>query len=169
MGEFEFYKHFEGWLDSSGFPEIYRCVRIHGNLETDVIGVRRFKHAKPRAIAVEVKESDLDKALMQAWVRRPYFNKVYVGMALKKGSNDLGYVLYKIGQRFNYIVEHGIGLLFYDEARGLFQVVNAKTTQEPAGLDKMLASLPKMRSTYQGVETIQPNHMNLTLVPPAEV
>ena len=143
MSELDFYPLFEERLKLMGYEETYTQVRIHGNLETDVVGIKRFKEASPRAIAIEIKENDVDKVISQAIVRRHYFNKVYGAICLRKDEAYLGFIFYKIGQRFALLAKEEIGFLIYDEARQrIFEVVNAKM-QKAYGLEKVLKALPE--------------------------
>ena len=149
MSELDFYPLFAEQLKMMGYDEIYTQVRIHGNLETDVVGLKHFKRADTRAIAIEVKENDVDKVISQAVIRKHYFNKVYGAICLRKDEAYLGFIFYKISQRFALLAKEEIGFLIYDEARQrVFEITNAKF-HKASRLHEMLASLPA-----KGVEQI---------------
>jgi len=106
------------FLSRMGYNEIYESVRLPtlNNVEIDILGVRRYKKAKPRIAIIEVKESDVDRVISQALQRRTMANRVWIAMHLGK-EPILGYIIYKLSERREFLLKNGIGILIWDDVR----------------------------------------------------
>ena len=101
-----------------GYNEIHQEVRLPAlnNIEIDILGVRRYKNAPPRVAIIEVKESDVDRVISQALQRRTIANRVWIAIHLGK-EPLLGFIIYKLAERRDFLLKHQIGILIWDDVR----------------------------------------------------
>lgn len=116
--EFHFYQFFADWLmrhiENTGTDHKIRfCLRdtIH---EFDIVaGYKHKRTNKYTLYSIEVKMSDFNKALIQANVRRIWFDYCYFAFPLRYNI-DAAYLIHNYGKHFSVIKEFGLGVLFYD-------------------------------------------------------
>jgi len=77
-------------------------VRMINNVEVDVV----ITNGK-RSVGVELKESDYDKAIRQAIIRRPFFDYMYV--VLDMSVHSILEILRR--KRYSEVFDYGIGFI----------------------------------------------------------
>lgn len=149
MGELNFYSKFHACL-RLGCDEIYERVHINGKYETDLVGVKHYKHRPPRLTIIEVKESQFPKVVTQAYMRLLFAHRVYVGLAWKKDYRDFGYALYTYGQNWKTMRDAGIGFYLYDEARDqTWGIFGAKEQGYRPSFEKTFEAIKKMTPVWR--------------------
>lgn len=143
ISEFDYYPALKERVRAMGYPDVYQEVRIHGNLETDIVGLKHFKNAPTRAIIVEVKaNADIEKVLTQATLRRAYANRVYAAIVIGKDGRFIGPTIYNLARRFDDIKRSQIGVWVMDELRNETFEVFSSQMRKAVMLDRLLKAIP---------------------------
>ena len=114
MSEFDIYPLFEKWV-SKRCEYVFSRVKPKrcNNIEFDIVGVSyKWENRKDfrTLTSIEVKETDFDKCYQQALKRKEFCEYCYMAFPL----DFVGFVIYKIGERFDEIRKNRIGVLFCD-------------------------------------------------------
>jgi len=129
--EFQTYDEFAYWLklkfrstNNREQMKILQGIRLHPNLECDLIGIRKHEKAdRYIVVSVEVKIANFDKVLKQALIRSKFSNYTYIGIA---SFEFFEYNVQNIFRHYEQLTKNGIGVLIYDELRNrVFELIHA--------------------------------------------
>jgi len=103
-------EHFHGRIVS-----VHRHIEVgEDKLEVDAVVLAKRSHY--RIIGVELKSTDVLKAVQQSVVRRPFFHYFYIVSGEHSAQRYLGYYidsLYRHG-KLHLLLEHGVGWIMLD-------------------------------------------------------
>jgi len=153
--EFQTYDEFAYWLklkfrstNNREQMKILQRIRLHPNLECDLIGIRKHEKAdRYIVVSVEVKIANFDKVLKQALIRSKFSNYTYIGIA---SFEYFEYNTQNIFRHYEQLTKNGIGVLIYDELRNrVFELIHAyyrKDIEDPKRRSEVISYYKDLRS-----------------------
>lgn len=128
--EFYYYPFFAEWLWNKitkfGTDHKLRWCLRDTIYEFDIVaGYKHKKTEKYTLFSIEVKMNNFPKLLSQGWIRHSWFDYCYI--AFPKNTNDFASMIYHFGKEFNFLKEHGLGVLLYDDIKENVEQILAAT------------------------------------------